>query len=254
MKRISVILFSLLAIFGSARADMMDVVSLVAEAQAAYERGEYESATSQFEQLSVAFNGSPDIYYALGNCYYKQQQFAQAILNYERCLKCDPAYEDAKTNLEMAQLNCPDKIEAIQPVIFVTWSNALRDSLSVNGWSNLSIGFFLAFLVCVACFFFLRKVVLRKTGFYGAVLMLVLFVVALFYAHAQNERRLSHDDAIVMAPTVTLRSTPAESGTQLLIIHEGVKVHIRQDLSGWSEVELSDGNVGWMPTSQLAVI
>ncbi|MDO4497520.1 MAG: sulfite exporter TauE/SafE family protein, partial [Bacteroidales bacterium] len=166
----------------------------------------------------------------------------------------EPNHEDARTNLEMAQLNCVDKIETIQPVIFVTWSNALRDSLSVNAWSNLSIGFFLAFLVCVACFFFLRKVALRKTGFYGAWIMLALFIVTVYYANAQNNRWLSHDEAIVMAPTVTLRSTPADSGTQLLIIHEGLKVRIRQDLSGWSEVELSDGNVGWMPTNQLAII
>jgi len=254
MKKIIFILIALVSLFGTARAQMIDAVDLVAKAQSAYEQGEYESAAYQFEQLAVAFNGAPDIYYALGNCYYKQQMFAKAILNYERCLKHDPSNEDAKTNLEMAQLNCVDKIESIQPVIFVSWSNALRDSLSVDGWSKLSIAFFLLFLVCVACFFFLRKVALRKTGFYGAVVMLALFVVALCYAHAQNNRWLSHDEAIVMAPTVTLRSTPAESGTQLLIIHEGLKVHIRQDLSGWSEVELSDGNVGWMPTSQLAVI
>lgn len=254
MKKILVILFLFVSAFSTVRADIMDAASLVAEAQSAYEQGNYESAAAQFEQLAVAFNGAPDIYYALGNCYYKQQQFAKAVLNYERCLKRDPSNADAANNLEMARLNCVDKIESIQPVIFVTWSNALRDSLSVDGWSNLSIGFFVAFLACVACFFFLRKVALRKGGFYGAMAMLVLFVVALCYAHAQNSRLLSHDDAIVMAPTVTLRSTPSDSGTQLLIIHEGLKVHIRQDLSGWSEVELSDGNVGWMPSAQLSVI
>jgi len=244
----------MVSVFGTARADMIDAVSLVAEAQSAYEQGNYESAAVQFEQLAVAFNGAPDIYYALGNCYYKQQQFAKAVLNYERCLKYDPSNEDAANNLEMAQLNCVDKIESIQPVIFMTWSDAIRDSLSVDGWSNLSIAFFIAFLSCVACFFFLRKVALRKTGFYGAIVMLILFVVALCYAHSQNNRLLSHDDAIVMSPTVTLRSTPSDSGTQLLIIHEGLKVHIRQELSGWSEIELSDGNVGWMPSNQLAVI
>lgn len=244
----------MVSVFGTVRADMIDAVSLVAEAQSAYEQGDYESAAVQFEQLAVAFNGAPDIYYALGNCYYKQQQFAKAVLNYERCLKYDPSNEDAANNLEMAQLNCVDKIESIQPVIFMTWSDAIRDSLSVDGWSNLSIAFFIAFLLCVACFFFLRKVALRKTGFYGAIVMLILFVVALCYAHSQNNRLLSHDDAIVMSPTVTLRSTPSDSGTQLLIIHEGLKVHIRQELSGWSEIELSDGNVGWMPSNQLAVI
>lgn len=256
MKKFIITLLVFASAMGSMLAQSVEdaVVSMIADAQSAYEQGDYEAAAAQFETLAVAFNGAPDIYYALGNCYYKQQQYAKAILNYERCLKREPGNEDARTNLEMAQLNCVDKIETIQPIIFVTWSNALRDSLSVSGWTNLSIAFFLLFLVCIACFFFLRKVVLRKCGFYAALVMFALFVVAVCYAHSQNKRWLAHDEAIVMSATVTLRSTPAESGTQLLIIHEGLKVRIRQELSGWSEVELSDGNVGWMLSSQLAVI
>ena len=114
--------------------------------------------------------------------------------------------------------------------------------------------FFLLFLCGFGTYFFVRKVALRKTGFYGAIAMVILCAITMFYANQQAEIQTAHDHAIVMAPTVTVRSTPAESGTQLLIIHEGLKVRIRQELSGWSEIELSDGNVGWMPTNQLEAI
>lgn len=239
---------------GVAQAEIINPAELVAEAALAYEQGNYEEASQKYEVLVDAFKGAPDLYYALGNAYYKQQNYAKAILNYERCLLRDPSNADAKANLEMAQLNCVDKIESIQPVIFVTWSNALRDLMSADTWGRLSVLFFLLFLAGFGLYFFVRKLVFRKVGFYGAIVSLCLSAVCMFYTHAQANVLTAKDKAIVMAPTVTVRSTPADSGTQLLIIHEGLKVRVRQELSGWSEIELSDGNVGWMKNSELEII
>jgi len=251
------IFFSLLACVLSisiAHAEIIDPAVMVAEAALAYEQGNYEDAAQKYEVLTEAFKGAPDLYYGLGNAYYKQQNYAKAILNYERCLLRDPSNADARANLEMAQLNCVDKIESIQPVIFVTWSNALRDLMSSQTWGKLSVLFFILFLAGFGLYFFVRKVLIRKIGFYGAIVCILLSVVCMFYTHAREKILTAKDKAIVMAPTVTVRSTPAESGTQLLIIHEGLKVRIRQEMSGWSEIELSDGNVGWMKNSELEVI
>jgi tetratricopeptide (TPR) repeat protein len=253
MKRLAILICTLLCSL-ALHADVVNPSELIAEAAYAYDQGNYEEASVKYEALVTAFSGAPDLYYALGNSYYKQQMFAKAILNYERCLQRDPANNDARANLELAQMNCVDKIESIQPIIFVTWSNALRDLFTADRWGQLSILFFLLFLAGVACYFFVRKVSVRKAGFYGAFVMAFFAAVCMFYAHQQADIRMSHNHAIVMAPTVTLRSTPSESGTQLMVIHEGLKVRIRQDLSGWSEIELSDGNVGWMPSDLLEVI
>ncbi len=238
----------------SVRAEIINPAELVAQAAFEYDQGNYAEAAQKYEALVEAFNGAPDLYYALGNSYYKQQNFSRAILNYERCLQRDPSNADAKANLALAQLNCVDKIETIQPIIFVTWSNALRDLFSADAWGRLSILFFLLFLAGAGCYFFLKKVAFRKAGFYSAFVMVCLSAISMYYANQQSYIKTAHEHAIVMTPTVTLRSTPAESGTQLLIIHEGLKVKVRQELSGWSEVELSDGNVGWMPSEQLEVI
>ena len=130
-------------------------------------------------------------------------------------------------------------------------------SASAEPVSSLSAFFeevFLLFLAGAGCYFFLKKVAFRKAGFYSAFVMVCLSAISMYYASQQSYIKTAHEHAIVMTPTVTLRSTPAESGTQLLIIHEGLKVKVRQKLSGWSEVELSDGNVGWMPSEQLEVI
>ena len=218
---------------------------LIARATIAYEQGNYAQTIADYESLVAAFGSSPELYYNLGNAYFK---------NYERCLIYDPANGDAVANLELANANCVDKIESIQPIIFKQWSDALSNTMSCDTWSILSVIFFLLFVISIFLYFFVRKVAVRKTGFYGGIVSIILCFVCNIYANQQKDRIMSRDYAIVMQPTVTVRSSPAESGTQLFTIHEGLKVKVRSTLSDWSEVELSDGNVGWLPSGAVEKI
>ena len=227
---------------------------LIARATIAYEQGNYTQTIADYESLVSVFGTSPELYYNLGNAYFKNKDYAKAILNYERCLIYDPANGDASANLELAKANCVDKIESIQPIIFKQWSDVLSNTMSCGTWSVLSIIFFLLFVICIFLYFFVRKVTVRKTGFYVGIVSIILCFVCNIYANQQKDRIMSRDYAIVMQPTVTVRSSPAESGTQLFSIHEGLKVKVRSTLSDWSEVELSDGNVGWLPSSAVEKI
>ncbi len=232
----------------------LDAGKSIAQAQQSYDAADYAQAIQLYEGLIAQRGASAALYYNLGCAYFKQKEYARAILNLERCLLLNPGDEDAKVNLAMAQAQTVDKIETITPPVFVTWSNALRDCFSALVWSRLVIVCFLLFLVFSAVYFFGRKRGLRRFGFYLALLALALAAVSYFYADAQNNRLVHRDYAIVMAPTVTVRSSPADSGTQLFTLHEGTKVRLRSTLSGWAEIELSDGNVGWLPQSSVEVI
>lgn len=227
---------------------------MIARAASAYDNGQYEESIRCYEMLCEAYGTSPVLFYNLGNAYFKTNDFAHAILNYERCLLYDPANADAQHNLELARMKCVDKIDSIDPIIFEVWSNAVRDLQDCDAWGRFAIAFFIVFIICVFCYFFLRKVALRKAGFYGSIVALILSLVGVYYANAQHDRLAVRDYAIVMEPSVTVRSSPAESGTQLFTIHEGLKVKVCSTVSDWSEVELSDGHKGWMPTASLTRI
>lgn len=254
MKRISLIIFTALSALLFAPQRVCAQQDLIDLGAAQYDSAHYQTTIDAYEQIAAKYGVNPDLYYNLGNAYYKQKHFAKAILNYERCLLFDPSNDDAEANLEMARLQCVDKIESIPPVIFVQWNNAIRDWMSCDAWGQLTIVFFIVFIVCLFGYFFLRVTAVRKVGFYGAIIALLLTVVSYSYALAQQERLEKRDYAIVMQPTVTVRSSPAETGTQLFTIHEGLKVRIRSSLSGWTEVELSDGKVGWMPSASIEII
>lgn len=253
MKKIfSIILFVVAAVCNAQQISTPE--DLLAHATLSYEQGDYPQCIADYEELTNIYRQVPDLYYNLGNAYYKNKDFARAILNYERCLLFDPSNEDAKANLELANANCVDKIETIQPIIFKTWSDAVCNLFSCSTWTNLAIAFFLIFSICLGGYFFMRKVWIRKTGFYIGIVAIIISFISNFYANQQNDKIAIRDKAIVIAPSVTVKSSPADSGTQLFTIHEGLKVKVRSTLSGWSEVELSDGNVGWLPSSAVEVI
>ncbi|MCF0179396.1 MAG: tetratricopeptide repeat protein [Bacteroidales bacterium] len=227
---------------------------LIARATLAYEQGNYQQTIDDYEMLVSAFGKNADLYYNLGNAYFKNNNFAKAILNYERCLIYEPSHNDASANLELARQNCVDRIDAVQPIIFKVWIENFGNLFSCDTWVNLSIALFLLFSVCAGGYFFMKNVAIRKTGFYLGIVSILLCLICNYFARKQYDRINERIYAIVVSPSVNVKGEPADSGTLLFTVHEGLKVKIHSHLSGWTEIELSDGNVGWIPTATLEVI
>lgn len=219
-----------------------------------YKKGQYEQAITVYENILPKDKESAQVYYNLGNAYYKSGQTARAILNYERALLVKPNYEDARFNLEMAKAKTPDKINNVGDLFFVEWIKSIANFMSSNVWAVLSITLFIISLVLFFVYAFMHQVGVRKFGFYGAIIGLLLSAFTFSMSYAQKNKAVNKEYAIVMAPSVTVTSTPDEQGTKLFVIHEGIKVKIKSSLDMWVEIQLSDGNVGWIKADDVEKI
>ena len=220
----------------------------------AYIKNDYKSAIQIYEAL-LEKGEAAEVYYNLGNCYYKTNDIAKSILNYERALLLDPGNTDIRVNLEMARAKTVDKITSIPDIFFIAWIKSLINCLSVDAWAKCGILFFILFLVAVALFFFSKQASLKKGGFIGGIVFLILVVLSNVFASQQKAVLVNRNAAIVLVPSVTVRSTPSESGTSLFILHEGSKVELKDNsMREWKEIRLEDGKVGWVPTSSIEVI
>lgn len=220
----------------------------------AYIKNDYKSAIQIYEAL-LEKGEAAEVYYNLANCYYKTNDIAKSILNYERALLLDPGNTDIRVNLEMARAKTVDKITPIPDIFFVAWIKSLINCLSVDAWAKCGILFFILFLVAVALFFFSKQASLKKGGFIGGIVFLILVVLSNVFASQQKAVLVNRNAAIVLVPSVTVRSTPSESGTSLFILHEGSKVELKDNsMREWKEIRLEDGKVGWVPTSSIEVI
>lgn len=226
-----------------------------AEADSAYMRDDYASAIQCYEAILKNKGESADIYYNLGNSYYKSDNIAKAILNYERALLLNPGDNDIRFNLEMARNKTVDKVNPANEVFFVTWGKSIMNLMGADGWAKYAIISFILLIISLVFFIFAKHVVLKKIGFVSALLFFVLVVVTNVFAAQQKDLLQNRINAIIIFPSVTVKSTPNEGGTDLFILHEGHKVTIKDDaMKDWKEIKLEDGNVGWVPTDVIEII
>ena len=224
-------------------------------ADSAYINNDFASAIAMYEMILQQNGESADIYYNLGNSYYKMDNIAKAILNYEKALLLSPGDGDIRFNLELAQSKTVDKVIPISEMFFVTWAKSFTNAMSEEEWSKTGIIAFILTLFFLSLYFFSKKIILKKMGFISAICLFAVCIVANVCASIQKEKIMRHEYAIIMAPSITVKSTPNENGTDLFILHEGHKVMIKDDtMKGWKEIQLEDGNAGWVPVELIEII
>ena len=222
-----------------------------AEADSAYAREDYKQAAEIYEQIAKQGNDA-DIYYNLGNAYYREKNYPRAILNYERALILSPGDADIRFNLDLARYKTIDKIAPAGEMFFVTWYHAAINMQSTDGWAVTAIVILLVALSLLLLYMLSSRLLMRRIFFYSFILMMFLFLASFLFAWQQKQMGENHNTAIVMTPAVTVKSTPATNGTDLFVIHEGTKVNISDDsMKAWVKITLDDGKVGWIETTQI---
>jgi tetratricopeptide (TPR) repeat protein len=216
------------------------------QANAAYNAGNYESAMTLYEKILDADMESVPLYFNMGNTYYKMREYPMAIYYYEKALKLDPSNEEVQANLAIANQAIVDKIEPVpQSFIVRGWRNA-RASFSGDHWAWGSIVFFALLLVSAFLFLRSRIVGVRKLGFFVGIVFLMAFALSVVFAVQLRQSSKTQDQAIIMTPTVTVKSSPSEASVDLFVLHEGSKVDILETTDGWSKIKIANGSVGWL--------
>ncbi len=215
-------------------------------AEKAYVKGDYQRVIQIYEFMLKQNGESADLYYNLGNAYYKSDQIAPAILNYERALLLAPGDEDIRQNLEIARLKTVDKITPIGSFLLADWVNAIQMKTSSNGWSVTGVLMFILFISALFIYFFSGRVWMKKVSFFGGIVVLLFCISANYFAYAQKLRLTERNQGIIFTPSVVVKSTPDDTGTDLFVVHQGTKVKLTDKVGEWTRVQLEDGNDGWI--------
>lgn len=221
----------------------------------AYANANYAEAISVYESLLANEGESSELHYNLGNAYYKAENIAKAILAYERALLLNPGDEDIAFNLQLARSKTVDKVAPTYKFFIIEWIENIVNLASMQTWCIAGIIFFIMLLILSLAFLFGKSIIIRKVCFFSALVCLFITLFANFAALHMFHYLTERTDAIVLQPSVTAKSTPSNTGTDLFVIHEGRKVKISDDsMQGWKEIELEDGNIGWVPAESIEKI
>ena len=229
--------------------------SLWNAANQAYAEGRWADAVDGYELISGMGLESAALYCNTGDAYFKDGNTAKAILYYERALKLDPSYSDARYNLELLNSAIQDRIEELPEFVLKTWFRNFSYVMDSDGWAVCFIVFLAMTLAMMLVFILSGSVGGRRTGFFLGIVMLLAAVLSLTFSIWQKKDAMSADQAIIMRPVTSVKSSPsAEAATDLFILHEGTKVKLLDEVGVWKNIELADGRQGWIPSADLEVI
>ena len=237
MKRILIIQTLLLLVAGAHAA--------VVDGDEAYRRGDYDAAIMHYEAVIADGQESADLYYNLGNAYYRTHQMGLAILNYERALRLEPSMSDARENLALAESKTVDRITPLPKLFVVRWVDALCTRITPAAWRVVWLVLLALVCLSVATMRLAPRRSLRKSGLIVGVLSCLLLVVATLLLISATRRYNAHSQASVLQPAITVKSSPEVQSADKLILHEGTKVSITESLAGWYKVTIADGTSGW---------
>ena len=228
--------------------------SLFKQANHYYNQKNYDSAMVAYHQLVE--NGYRDamVYYNLGNACFKSNQIGKAILWYERALRLSPNNKDIQYNLAFANQQTIDNIETIPPFFLKTWTLAVQNLFSAKNWAIISIVLCVVLVCFILLIFTVSNYQLRMMFFFFACLSLTVTTASIVFATLQTNNATRTDEGIVIQSSVTLKSTPDNSGTDLFTVHEGAKVKITDNAGQWIEVQFVNGSKGWMLEEDVEVI
>ncbi len=255
MKRLIIIIIALFATtLQTLQAQNQDADALFKKANDAYNEKDYALAAELYQQIVNQGLTAPELSYNLGNAYYKQGDFTHAILNYERAIKQNNEFEDAKNNLKLANQNLVDNLKDIPATNFSAITEMIGKGIGMNGWAIFTLVFLAVGLGQFLIYFFTDSLNLRKFSFsFGFVFIVLCFISLAMGFYTQNLLDQT-SEAIVMDKVVTAKSSPDESGTDIFRIHEGLKVSVKDKSAEWLEIRLSDGRIGWIKSSSLEII
>ena len=244
----------LIVLFGNFVINAQDLETLMKTGNNFYQNKQYQEAIENYESILQQGYVSGDLYYNLGNSYFRIGAIGNAILFYERALKISPSHEDAAYNLRIANARTVDKIQEITPLFFIKWWNILLSTFTSTGWQTIIFIFYILLLTCIAVYFLVRNLQTQKFAFIFGSLNIVALLIALILFFSSLERESSNDYGILLKSVATAKISPDAQSNDAFVIHEGIKFRIEDQVKNWVKIKLADGKVGWLTENSFDLI
>ena len=211
-----------------------------------YQKGDYNGAIRSYESILDAKQQSAEVYFNLGNCYYKLNQVAPAIYNYEKALVLKPNDKDIKNNLNFAKKLTIDEIKEVPKVGFEKLVRDFTATYDYNTWAWISVVLAFLFLLFFLGYYFSALTLSKRIFFVGMFIILIAIILSILSAIFERKYYQNERPAIIFKEIVSVKSEPKSTSSEVLELHEGTKVYVLESFAGWDKIQLTDGTEGWL--------
>ena len=218
-----------------------------------YSKQQYKQSIISYEKILAEGNTSSNLYYNLGNAYYKDNQLGKAIYYYELAKKLNPNDDDIKNNLQLANSKIIDKIESKENFFAGAIKSGIYTLFSTNGWARVNIISLVLGLAFIFLFIISKNIFLKRTGFWLGTICTISFFASFSVGYAALHNLNKKTQAIVTSQVVQVLNAPTSHGKSKFSLHEGTKLTVLSTNDEWTSIQLANGNEGWIRTQELGL-
>ncbi|PIF00712.1 MAG: ion channel protein [Maribacter sp.] len=249
MKKLTYIIVVLVSFIGTAQND-----TLFNKATDSYNNGDYQKAIDYYNGILDNGQHSAELYFNLGNAYYKLDQIAPSIYNYEKALLLSPNDREIKNNLDYAQNMTLDAIEVIPETGLSKIYRTLTGFLSFDQWSYVTVISMMFFVLFCIAFYYFKYAMHKRIAFILGIVSLLISIMTVVLAYIQYNDFMADQPAIVFDSEVRIKSEPNKGSQPIFVLHEGTKVNVLDELNGWKKIKIADGKTGWIPSKSIKLL
>ena len=250
-KQLILLLFFIALVLGSEAKDNEYYYSLALQGNEQYADGNYDSALTLYSTVVNSDFASANLFYNLGSTYFKLNQLAPSIYYLEKAQKLAPFDKDIAFNLSMANDQISDRIKDVPTPILGKSAAFIRNLLSIDAWAVLGTLSFLLFISLIGFYLLSNSISLKKMAFFLSIGFLLATIGTLTLGFSALNYVQSENQAIVFSGSLSVKSEPKQSSSNLFIVHEGTRVSVLEEVNNWVRISLPDGNEGWAPLEEL---
>jgi tetratricopeptide (TPR) repeat protein len=232
----------------------LELTKIFDNANKLYLEQKYDAAINQYESILKNGYENGELHFNLGNAYFKLGKIQNAIINYERAKKFIPNDEDVQFNLQLANVQVVDKIDAIPDLFVFRWIDSALTLFSLKTMAWLMYFLFMLVLIAFSYFLFARSYVQKRVSLMSGIIFSIFLVIGIFNFLIQSYRESNTEYAIVMSDVANIKSAPDSKGNDLFVLHRGLKIQVLDNVNKWHKIKIADGKVGWIPQGQIEII
>ncbi|MCP4976457.1 MAG: tetratricopeptide repeat protein [Maribacter sp.] len=249
MKQLLYIIVMLIASFGNAQNE-----ALFNRATDSYNNGDYQKSIDYYSEILENGQHSAELYFNLGNAYYKLNEIAPSIYNYEKALLLSPNDSDIKNNLSYAQNMTLDAIEVMPETGLAKIYKTITGVMTFDQWSYTAVMFMILFVLLYIAFYYFKYATKKRIAFIGSIVSLFISVIAAVFAFVQYNDFIADQPAIVYDSEVQIKAEPNKRSEAIFVLHEGTKVNVLEGLNEWKKIKIVDGKTGWVSSESIRLL
>jgi tetratricopeptide (TPR) repeat protein len=230
-----------------------DVDALADSAQNYFMQTRYAEAVVLYDSICRMGYSSSDLYYNMGNCYFRLNEIPYSVYYYEKSLMLNPSNSDAEFNLNIANRSLKQVVEVLPKPFYERWGTAVLGIMGTDAWTIFNIIMLALVLAGIALYLFMGSIALRKLGFSVAVIAFVLFILTAICAYKSSVMITENNYAVVFEQSM-VKSSPNADAVNSFEIFEGLKVNVVDSANGMYNIRLADGKEGWIDANDVKLL